>query len=175
MSRRGRYALVGLAALVAALGATVRAQDRAPAPEFGIKEDNDLTRTRIRSSVVSGSVLPLNLRYEQLSDEHKAQVRSQYEGLAPDDEPPFPAQGLKPIYQAMYQAQRGLLAKGDLTLVATVLPDGTVSEVQAIGAPDPALVNFAARVLMATEFKPARCHGQPCRMDYPFRIHFAVR
>lgn len=161
--------------VVTAFGAAWAADDQPPAPVYSVKEPHDLTRTRIRSTVVNGSAVPLNLRYEQLSDEHKAQVRSQYEALAADDEPPFPAEGLKPLYQALYQVQQQLLVRGDLTLVASVLPDGTVDQVQAIGAQDPDMVNAAARVLMATAFKPALCHGQPCRMDYPVRLHFAVR
>lgn len=174
MSARWR-ALLALAAWIAVGTGPVAAQDQPAAPTYRIKEDHDLARTRIRSTVVTGFVVPVNQRYQQMSDAHKSLVRSQYEALAADDEPPFPAEGLEPVYKALYQVQQALLVKGDLTLVATVLPDGTVSQVQAIGSPDPELTKFAGAVVMATPFKPALCHGQPCQMEFPFRIHFAVR
>ena len=169
------HALLALAGLLAVVTVPVAAQDQASPPAFGIKEDHDLPRTRIRNTVVTGSVVPVNQRYEQMSDEHKALVRSQYDSRAADDDPPFPAEGLEPVYQALYRVQRALLVKGELTLVATVLPDGTVSQVQAIGSPDPQLTKYAGAVVMATPFKPALCHGQPCQMEFPFRMHFVVR
>lgn len=90
------------------------------------------------------------------------------------DEPPFPRDGLRPVLNAVWQGQQRALATGDLVLMATVNGRGEVEEVKAYGAADPALVDFASRVLLQTPFKPALCAGVPCRMDFPLNLSLRV-
>ncbi|MBL8302665.1 MAG: hypothetical protein JNM26_07830 [Ideonella sp.] len=117
-------------------------------------------------------MVPLNRTYAELTAGEKAIVHGWYDAIAPGDEPPFPAEGLKPIYEALSKGQDRLEAWGELFLIASVEANGKVSEVKAIGAPGAAMVQFAATVLILTRFKPAVCGGRPCRMEFPLRQYF---
>lgn len=141
--------------------------------QYRLREPEPRTGTRITREIVSGSRLPLDKRYEELSPEDKAALNSVYENMGPGDEPPFPAQGLRPFYEAVAQAQQRLLATGELALVATVAADGQVAAVKAIGSPKPEMTKAASTILLLTRFKPALCKGIPCRMDYAFHFVFA--
>lgn len=172
MERRSKQ--WALAAVMAACCTAAAAQEDAPEAVYRIKDETHLG-SNIPRTIVTSSIVPINLRYAQLSDQHKAALRSQYEAMAPDDEPPFPADGLKPLYDALWRVHHKLLVRGELSLIATVMPDGSVSQVQALRSPDPELTRGAAALLMATPFKPAVCHGQPCRMDFPLKMRFTVK
>jgi hypothetical protein len=155
------------------LGAHRPAWAQSSAPEYVIRQSDPSLGTNIRRAVVSGGTIPLNRRYDELTADEKAAVRELYEGMDPADEPPFPANGLKPMYDAIQQAhERRFHVRGEMTLVATVGPAGDTLKVEAIRSPDPDMTRFAASVLFATKFKPAVCQGQPCTMDYPLRMRF---
>ena len=156
----------------ALLGASVAAQTSVP--QYGIKEDQPRTGSNIRRYLVEGRRIPNNKRYDELTADEKASVNRYYERIEPGDEPPFPTDGLRPIDSALLKAQAKLLVSGELFLVASVGTDGQVTEVKTIGSPSPDMTQFAASVLMLTRFKPALCHGQPCRMEFPFRYLFRV-
>src|SRR5436853_287091 len=91
-----------------------QAQVRDTAPSSG----NAVAPTRYYNSATSatGSILkkdirwdspiPLNKTYGELTDEQKAALHKMYEKLGPNDEPPFPAEGMKPIFNAVKKAQR---------------------------------------------------------------------
>lgn len=141
-----------------------------------MREDEPALGTRIKRTVVSGSNLPFDLRYDQLSPDQRQYFHSLYERVADGDEPPYPLNGLKDIYGPLSAAQRKLLVEGDLDITATVGSDGAVQRVSVHKAPSKAMGDFASKMLMATPFKPARCSGQPCRMDFPvsgsfMRVH----
>jgi hypothetical protein len=141
------------------------------APEYSVRGDAH-TGSAIRSKLVSGGNLPVNKRYDELTADDKELVNQWYESIGPGDEPPFPAQGLKPVYTAMARLHGELQAKGQLILIATVDARGDVTQVKAVGNPDPELTKFAATVLALTNFKPALCKGVPCKMDFPFSFQF---
>lgn len=170
-------ALFGVAPLFVAVGAAAQAQAPAPAPapEYAIRETDPRTGSNIRRSLIKGSPIPINKRYEELSAEEKNSLNQSYESMGPGDEPPFPADGLKPIHQALAKAQQKLLVRGEIVLIATVAPDGNVAQVRAVGSPNAEMARFASTVLLLTKFKPARCKGEPCKMDYPFRFDFEDR
>lgn len=148
---------------------------QSPQPEYGIRQDLPTTGSNIRRYTFSGSVIPINKRYHELSAEERELVNGYYEHVAPGDEPPFPAEGLRSIHDAVRKAQEHLRVRGDLTLIASVSPQGEVTQVEAIGSPSREITEFAATVLFSTKFKPAVCHGEPCAMQFPvyysFRTH----
>ena len=148
---------------------------RAADGEYAIKQDLPPTGSMIRRYEIQGSSLPINKRYHDLSAEDRDQLNRLYERIEPGDEPPFPAEGLKPIYEAVGKAQARLLVTGKLILVVTVDSTGEASAVRAIGSPSEEMTKFAASVLMLTKYKPALCGGTSCRMDYPFSFSFNVR
>jgi hypothetical protein len=168
--------LAPLALLVAGLLAcsAARAADPLPPPVFEIRQSVPDTGTNIPRRVVSSNRLPLNRRWAELTVAEQAFFKSQYETLAPLDEPPFPADGLKPIYEYVYQVQRKVLARGDLVIFAEVDADGRAQTFSVVKSPDPTLTQAVAAVLAGTTFKPALCGGAPCSMGFPFRMSFNV-
>jgi len=159
---------------VAALVVYSEAPAQGTEPEYAVKADQPRTGSHIRRDAVKGGALPINRTYEQLTPEERAIVRGWYESMPAADEPPFPAEGMKPIHEAIGKAQAKLRARGELSLIATVGPNGEVSSVNAVGSPNPEMARFAGQVLLLTKFKPAVCGGQPCRMDFPLRYTFHV-
>lgn len=122
----------------------------------------------------TSSRIPINLTYGELSPAERKRLHARWEHIADGDEPPFPVDGLASIYEATSLAQQVHLVVGKLTLIATVEPDGTVSQVKALGSPSAELTQTVASVLLLTKFKPAVCSGQPCRMDFPLDYEFRV-
>lgn len=94
--------------------------------------------------------------------------------MSPNDEPPFPVDGLPPIHEAIAEVQRRLLVHGALSMFADVDSGGGATSVSVYESPDPKLTQAAAAVLMLTKFKPAVCKGEPCRMSFPLRVAFKV-
>jgi hypothetical protein len=146
-----------------------------PKEEFAIRESIPQTGTSIRKDVAWSSAVPINRTYAQLRPEHRQVLHNFYERIEPGDEPPFPADGLKPLMLALWNAQSRYLAKGNLTVVADVDVTGTVTKVDAYEAPDPELTKLVASILLLTKFKPATCKGVPCRMQYPFALKLDVQ
>lgn len=169
--RLSRLLLVVLALVT---GMPLKADDTAPAPQHGIKEREPRTGSHIIHYVVRPYQLSFNRRYHELSPEEKSFLHGFYERIDEGDEPPFPAEGLKPIMQAMSMAQQKLLVRGDLFLVADVDAQGKVVAVKAVGSPSPEMTRFASSVLLLTPFKAAVCKGEPCTMQFPLRFNFDV-
>jgi hypothetical protein len=163
-----------LLVLLAACGATPPTSSQPLKPEYTIRADDPPVGSRIKRVEVSGSALPINKRYHELTPAEKTILHGYYESIATGDEPPFPAEGLRPIHDAIRRAQAKLLVRGELLLIVEVSSTGLPTEVKAIGAPSPEMVQFAASVLLLTKFKPAVCGGTPCKMQFPFRYSFSV-
>jgi hypothetical protein len=159
-----------LLALAPSLGAIAQTGEA----EYSIKQDRPPPGFLIRRDAVRGKALPFNRTYQQLTAEQRALVHSWYESIPAGDEPPFPAEGTKPIHDAVRKGQAKMLVKGELMLIATVEANGEVSSVQAIGSPSPEMTKFASTILLLTKFKPAICSGQPCKMDFPLWYDFQV-
>ena len=97
-------------------------------------------------------------------------MKSQYDKMGDNDEPPFPLNGLRSIYKPVADAQQRLNAKGHLSMYVDVDSQGKPVSVSVFESPDPQMTKIAAAVLMLQDYKPAICNGQPCRMQFPFRI-----
>jgi Gram-negative bacterial TonB protein C-terminal len=145
-----------------------------PPPEYSIRDDYPSVGTNIKRRRVTSPSIPINRRYHELTPEQQAIVRSNYEVIAAGDDPPFPAEGLRPLYKALGEGQRQLLVAGKLVVVATVDSQGDVQTVKVLSSPDKSLTQFVAKVLVATKFKPAVCGGKPCRMDYLLAVNFTL-
>ena len=146
-----------------------------PSPQYNIKDRDPPTGSNIRRNITEGSRIPINRTYGEMSPEEKEAVHSYYEKIETGDEPPFPAEGLRPVHDAIAKAQQTLLVTGQLMLVASVGPDGKVTEVKAIGSPSREMVQAAGSIVALTRFKPALCKGTPCKMDFPFLFNFKVQ
>lgn len=152
-----------------------QAQEEPKRSQYSIKEDDPPTGSAIRRNAVGSFSVPINKRYDELSSEERQALNRSYEHIDEGDEPPFPAEGLKPLLKAIYAIQGKLLVTGKLFLVADVEPDGHVSQVKAEGSPSAEMTKYAGAALMLTKFKPAVCKGRPCKMQFPLEMIFKVR
>lgn len=163
-----------MALVVAVFSGTVRAEEPLPPAAYRLKEDQASTGTNIRSTVVYGSAIPLNRRYAEMTAEERRLVKSQYEPMADDDEPPFPVNGLGPVYADVQKVVQKLQVAGQMTFAVDINADGEATAVKVLLAADPKLTRTVASVLMLTKYKPAICAGRPCAMAYPFRIGASI-
>ena len=151
-----------------------RGADELPAPIYAIKQAVPTTGSRIPRRAVTSSLIPINRRYGELTREQQELVKSRYEAMLPLDEPPYPVDGLVPLFEAVRDINRKLVAEGELSMFVEVDAQGQATSVSVMKSPDPKFTRAVASVLMLTKFKPAVCRGQPCSMGYPFRMTFTV-
>jgi hypothetical protein len=132
------------------------------------------TGTLLKKHLRWTSSIPLDKTYEQLSPEQKAEFRALYLSLADGDEPPFPLRGIKPLFSAIQKGQDIMQVRGQLDFVATVGPDGKATHVDSLGGVSGVnareMSEYVASVLMMAKYKPAVCSGQPCTMQFPFKL-----
>lgn len=160
---------------------TIFADDALAPKRYSIKEDAPDTGSNIRRERIISS-LPLDKRYSELTSEQRIAVKSQYEQMAEDDEPPFPVNGLGPVYKAIskireYDARGryGLGIDGPLTLHIQVDSQGNATSASVYESPNPDITTSAAAIGMLTKYKPAVCGGQPCAMVFPIRMQLTTR
>ena len=163
---------VGVAALFATPGA--RADEALAPAKYVIRQDLPDTGTRIPRRVFTGSLIPINRRYAELTPDERRLVKSQYEAMAEADEPPFPVDGLEAVYAAVAKVQKTLLVTGKLAMEVDVDSQGQASSVRVLASPDPKLTQAVASVLMLTRYKPAVCGAKPCRMSLPINVNFSM-
>ncbi len=154
-----------------------------PIPSNGpvrlLNEASSKTGTIIRRDLEWSSKIPLDKTYEQFAPEEKAEFHALYVALAAGDEPPFPAAGMRPVFNSIKKGQQIVRARGQLNLVVTVGPDGKALEVADLGGVGGAnameMARFAGSVLLMTKFKPAVCGGNPCKSQFPFILDLRMR
>jgi hypothetical protein len=141
----------------------------APAPTRHYSTPTSDTGTILKKDIRWESKIPLDKSYEELTPEQKAELHAMYESLAPGDEPPFPADGIKPIFVVVKKAQRILQARGELNMAVTVGPDGKATKVEDFGGVyNEQMTDTVQQVLLLTKYKPAMCKGTPCTMQFRF-------
>ncbi len=121
------------------------------------------------------NLLPLGKNYEQLSPEQQAIVRADYEQLPAADEPPYPIGGLAGIRQQLTKAQGKMRSDGPVTLLVTVDASGTAKSVAVYESPDINATRVSTFAVMTAKYKPGKCGGVACRMDYRFDFCFDSR
>jgi hypothetical protein len=158
-----------LAVCLLAWGSHAARADDLPRKQYEIRVEE--TGTRLGRPAIRSS-LPLNRRYGELDEADRAALRADYEGMPAGDEPPYPAEGLMPVFVAIKAGMEKQGPLGTMTLVADVDSTGKVRHVDSFGKVDPDFARFASRVLVATPFKPGVCAGRPCNMQYLLRMEF---
>ena len=146
-----------------------------PPERYNIKQDEASTGSNIPRRVIEGVAIPMNRSWAQLTAEQQALWKSQYEAIAATDEPPFPIDSLGALNRSLTQSLGGQFEAGKLDLNVRVDAEGNATAVSVYATPTPDVARNAARVLMASKFKPAVCSGQPCAMDFPFKANLRKR
>jgi hypothetical protein len=146
------------------------AGDTTEAPQYTIKQSAPSVGYSIKRDIIKAGSIPLDRRYAELTPEQKNILKSEYESMKADDEPPFPTNGLKDAFTALRRVheQYNLKYKGPLTMYVQVDSHGKATGVSVVRSPDPEITQAMAYTLMVLPYKPAVCSGQPCAMQYPF-------
>jgi len=119
------------------------------------------------SSPVSGNP------WAAMSEGERQIIRQHYMALEEGDEPPYPVNGMRPVFAALTQVgQVDFSFSGRVRMHVLVGADGQPKSVATIGKVSPEAARFLARVMMITVYKPAVCHGAPCEMLMPLEINF---
>lgn len=121
------------------------------------------------------SPIPLNKPYSKMKQEHQAIFRANYSVLKDTEQPPFPKKGLRAIYKPMIKGRVNIEQGGTLFLVAMISENGKVETVTVYETPSEYITKLANTVLLDTEFEPALCSGEPCKMEFPFEYKMPDR
>lgn len=163
-----------VASLVMASLASFPAHAQAERERHSIKQTTPNTGTNIpRDEVISE--LPFDKTYSQLTPDQQWRVKAQYERMEASDEPPFPIDGLGPLYKAISKGQQILHASGVLDIHVQINSKGEATSVSMVKSPSDEMTRYVAHVAMLTKYKPAVCSGQPCAMPFPIRINLQRR
>jgi hypothetical protein len=141
--------------------------------------ENERTRYRlkerdglIRDTIATANEYPLDRPYSRFTAKEKASLRSEYEDMPESDEPPFPVDGLASIIEDVSTLIARLRVEGEVLIHVTVSPEGKATSVALLKYPDLETAKAIAYVLVKTRYKPALCHGSPCKMDWAFHTTF---
>jgi TonB-like protein len=165
-----RSAVIVVAVILNACQASPVADEHPQLARYSIKQDEASTGSR--REIVIGGIVPFDKRYSELTVEQQRILKSHYERMGDADEPPFPVNGLRPIYLMLASGQQELRVHGPLTIFVEVDSQGRATKVSVLQSPSPEMTKFAASVLLLEKYKPAVCNGIPCTMEFPFRITF---
>lgn len=140
---------------------------------YAIQESAPKTGSRLRESIATGSY-PLDKPWSRFSDEEKARFRALYVDMPVDDEPPFPKHGMRPVIETLSRVMGAANKQGAVYLEMTVDAKGKAKTFKIYTMPDADTARYVAAVFSATEFKPGKCGGQPCEMDFPFKLRIVL-
>lgn len=128
------------------------------------------TGSNLRRVIVDNYPIPFDKGFAELTAAQQSWVKSQYTSLMPNDTPPFPKGGLAKLYQAAAYAADRIYAGGYLFMVARVNAQGKAEMVQVYNTPDQLVSHYVGLMLMLQDYTPATCNGEPCAMEFPFRL-----
>jgi hypothetical protein len=123
---------------------------------------------------IQGLEVPPDRSYAQLTPEQKQVVRAHYPGMSGNDEPPYPIQGTKPIYEAIEELHEDHKAQGVVQLVVNVDSEGNATSVNVVKSTIPSFTRPIAYILMLQKYKPGVHGGIPTAMQYPFQMRFIL-
>ena len=139
-----------------------------------LQDDHWESGGHLRRRIAAGNV-PFHKSYAEMTPEEQDYLKSFYEKMGPNDEPPFPKYGLKPIVDEIVRATSRLEVEGPLKLDVLVNSKGEGVSVEVRQSPDPRMTRVAAAILLEAVYKPALCDGKPCAMKYPFNFDLHLR
>ena len=125
--------------------------------------------THVVRHLTWSSKLPFDKSHAELAASQQAFIRDQYTGLSPEEEPPFPVDGMHAIFRIIDKSADQLIGRpepGPLVAVAKVDESGAVLSVSVYKTPSAAATAAISYALMKVEFKPARRNGAAIAMDY---------
>jgi len=168
--RRWTAYMLGAALLSSLVPAVARDEDPIT---YEVLEEQARAGIRFRRPIIETELVALNRPYAQLPAEDIARLKSQFDGMGPNDRPPFPVNGLWSIVK---NTARNLIAKQNVDLEGPVWmnlqvdADGKPTSISVLKTPDEELARYMANIAMRERYEPARCDGQPCAGTLPLRF-----
>jgi hypothetical protein len=155
------------ACLLGAAAPAWSADAPASSPTFMLKDT--FTGSVIGLDVVSAA-LPFDKTWAELTPQEQDVVRSDYESMPAQDEPPFPDHGLKRIALPIAKKAEFTHDEGPVIASVTVDAQGKPHDVTVYKSPSREITAVAAAELIDATYKPAVCKGQPCSMAFVLRL-----
>ena len=152
-------------ALLPLAGGAVAQDPAAPKPGYSLSD---------RSASSSATLYPLKKRYDSFTTAERAALRALYEGMPESDEPPFPTAGMRPIMEEVAEIAGQYKAVGFVSIFVNVDVGGNATGVRIMKSPNVDAAKAIAYVLVQAKYKPAKCGGQPCAMEFPFRFNLTL-
>ena len=119
------------------------------------------------------SSYPLNKPYRRFTEEEKAALRALYVDMPSTDEPPFPEDGLMHLIRDLGAYAFHLKQPESVSIAVTVNEAGEATSVRLLQYRNIETAKAVAYFLVKERYKPARCGGVPCKMEFPFRMQLA--
>jgi hypothetical protein len=147
---------------------------------YEFRVHDDVTGTSLGYTRKIKGPTPFDKTYAELTPAQQNRLRSEYTDLGPNDEPPFPRDGLGDFASRLFRLRdrlrgKGIDVLGDFLIVAGVSPEGTINNVTFYEAPsNAALRNLVVKVLLELPFKPGMRDGKPEQMDYLIEFKLAA-
>ena len=161
-----RHLILALAGATALAAASAALADQ---PTYRISDT--LVGSMLPQDIIRAPV-PFDARYSELTADQKATLASDYDNLPAGDEPPFPLYGLRHMVKPLVRFGDTYNPVGPVVASVMVDSQGNAGEVIVYKSPDPQLTRVVAGMLALETYKPATCHGQPCKMAYVLRLDF---
>ncbi len=136
---------------------------------YGLKETEPRVGTTIRAEVVR-STIPFDKKYDEMTAEQKDVFRSNYDKLSANDEPPFPLDGLAEIGREIVRLESSGQFRGPLIMTVHIDEKGEAQSTAVYKTPNDDFSKSVAIVAMKSRYKPAKCDGKPCAMDFPLIV-----
>ncbi|QJE02377.1 hypothetical protein HH212_22070 [Massilia forsythiae] len=157
-----RLTIAALAACLACAAAGAQEQ-----PTYRLKRDTPSAGTLLRSTGAT-STMPFDKPYAALTPAQQASLKAQYESMGPGDEPPYPAQGTRHIWQALIKAGDRYDEHGVVSIVVDVDATGTATRATVLKAPGKQLATYMSMILLKERYKSALCGGAACSQQFRF-------
>jgi len=138
-----------------------------PPETYALKEAAPRVGTQIKAEILR-SPLPFDRTFDDLSTQQLATLRANYSHLAANDEPPYPEGGLARIGTEISRLPRNPAAHGPLVITVRVDEQGVAQSAAIYKSPDDELASAIVAIVMKAKYKPAKCAGVPCPMEFPF-------
>jgi hypothetical protein len=154
-----------------AVGTTCAAQ-AASAPAHPAYHLTDTVVGTVLPQPVIDGPLPFDSTYAALTADQKAVLFDNYESMAPGDEPPYPLYGVRHLVSPLVSYAETSQATGPLVAAVEVDSKGNAVSVTVFKSPDAEMSRIVSGALAFEKYKPAKCHGEPCAMQYVLRLDF---
>lgn len=163
---------LGFAGALALAGSLAAAAD--PAAPHTYRVTDVLIGSLVPQNIIEGP-LPFDATYAALTPEQKAVLFSDYESLGAGDEPPYPLYGIRHLVKPLVPLIETYDITGSVLAAVKVDSRGNGVDVTVYQSPDPQVSRLVTASLLFDKYKPARCNGQPCSMQFVLRADFPVR